>query len=64
MYLLIHARLIGRPTPTLHLHSIMYLLIPKTVETVTGSDEFTFHNVSINSNECFADGKFINIYIP
>ena len=31
------------------LHSIMYLLIRKTGDTVNAKDLFTFHNVSINS---------------
>ena len=36
----------------LNLHSTMFLLIPESGENVSVTAEFTFHNVSINSN-CF-----------
>ena len=39
----------GRESNNGHLHSIMYLLIRKTGDTVNAKDLFTFHNVSINS---------------
>ena len=36
---------------SLHLHSIMYLLIRDNAEMVKELYEFTFHNVSINSTQ-------------
>ena len=46
------------------LHSIMYLLIRKTGDTVNAKDLFTFHNVSINSKGIFSMDMYFTIYIP
>ena len=49
MYLLIQPLQNKIKTQKSNLHSIMYLLIRKTGDTVNAKDLFTFHNVSINS---------------
>ena len=65
MYLLIHISDIKATSLYVHLHSIMYLLIHiKEIPEKINESLFTFHNVSINSNNIAFLSHVFHIYIP